>query len=145
MACLPACIRNLFTRSRKKPVRKAISQHTRMQIAFGQDYICPMCMQPLSSAWDVDHVIRLVDNGSNSPENLQVICTSCHRIKTARENSKNSKTIRGQERICTAREQGYRCAICHKKLPSVWKDHKTRIVCSPCKHKAERSSRYSRF
>ena len=112
--CIPSCIRKWFTTSDKKPVRKAISQQTRMQIAFQQDYICPMCKQPLSSAWDVDHVVRLADNGTNSPCNLQVICTSCHRIKTAKENTKNKKKV-CQERICAARNQGYKCAICHRK------------------------------
>lgn len=140
--CIPSCIWKWFTTSDKKPVRKAISQQTRMQIAFRQNYICPRCKQTLSSAWDVDHIVRLADNGTNSHCNLQVICTSCHRIKTAKENTKNKKNTKKvcQEQICSARNQGYRCAICHKRLPSVWKDHQRGVVCPPCKHKAESRS-----
>ena len=137
LCCLPPCMRRWFSRGKER--RKAISQQTRMQIAYRQGYVCPICRKSLSSAWDVDHIIRLADNGSNNPSNLQVICTSCHRIKTAKENSKDSRGPRGQERICTARSQGYKCASCKKKLPPIWKNLGSGIVCAACKN------RYTRF
>jgi len=34
---------------------------------------------------DVDHIIRKTDGGTNDPNNLQVLCANCHRLKTKRE------------------------------------------------------------
>jgi 5-methylcytosine-specific restriction endonuclease McrA len=44
---------------------------------------------------EVDHVIELAAGGDDSLENLQVLCKSCHKVKTARYNSKRMKTDRG--------------------------------------------------
>ncbi len=40
---------------------------------------------PLSSLWHLDHIIPLFQGGTNLPENLQVLCSTCHNIKTQRE------------------------------------------------------------
>ena len=138
--CIPSCLR-WFTRG-KKQRRRHIPQHLRVQIAQRQGYKCPICKKPLSAAWDLDHVVRLADDGSNDADNLQMLCTSCHRTKTSRENAKagakaGATALRGQERICVAQVQGYRCALCRKRLPSLWREHDGTIVCAPCKETAQ--------
>lgn len=44
---------------------------------------------------EVDHVIELASGGEDSIENLQVLCNSCHKAKTAKYNSKRLKGNRG--------------------------------------------------
>ena len=41
---------------------------------------------PRRSLWEVDHVIPLIDGGSHDLENLQTLCSPCHRKKSAEEN-----------------------------------------------------------
>lgn len=33
--------------------------------------------------WEVDHILEVADNGSDSHRNLQTLCTVCHRAKSA--------------------------------------------------------------
>jgi len=40
---------------------------------------------PRRSLWEVDHIVPLVDGGSHDLDNLQTLCSPCHRAKTAAE------------------------------------------------------------
>ena len=114
--------------------RKTISQATRQRIACAQGYKCPICKEQLSDAWDVDHKKRLADNGSNEESNLQVLCTRCHRTKTAIENSTDKKgTLLRQQRITIARLQGYKCAGCGETLGHVWIQSGEKVFCESCR------------
>lgn len=46
---------------------------------------CAECKRKLGAAddWDIDHVIALVNGGSDDDGNLQVLCEWCHGTKTA--------------------------------------------------------------
>lgn len=44
----------------------------------GPEYPEPWMLQ-------IDHVVPLIDGGDDSPENLQLLCESCHKAKTKRE------------------------------------------------------------
>jgi 5-methylcytosine-specific restriction endonuclease McrA len=44
---------------------------------------------------EVDHVIELDAGGDNTLENLQVLCSPCHKAKTAKYNSRRLKGTRG--------------------------------------------------
>ena len=44
---------------------------------------------------EVDHVIELDAGGDNTIENLQVLCSPCHKAKTAKYNSRRLKGTRG--------------------------------------------------
>jgi 5-methylcytosine-specific restriction endonuclease McrA len=43
---------------------------------------------------EVDHVIELAAGGDDSIDNLQVLCRECHKVKTAKYNSKRMKGSR---------------------------------------------------
>lgn len=40
---------------------------------------------PLPGCVELDHIIRVIDGGTDHPDNLQLLCPACHRIKTRRE------------------------------------------------------------
>lgn len=77
--------------------RPKIPEHTKYQILVRQafrckgvpDYTCPLLATTGglfdAAGYDMDHLIPLVFGGSTDPSNLQALCVSCHRIKTARE------------------------------------------------------------
>jgi hypothetical protein len=44
---------------------------------------------------EVDHVIELASGGEDTIDNLQVLCSACHKVKTSRYNSKRLKGDRG--------------------------------------------------
>ena len=50
-------------------------------------YRCQKCGK-LGKNLECDHVIPLVDGGTNDPSNLQALCTDCHMDKTWNENNK---------------------------------------------------------
>ena len=41
---------------------------------------------PVPSKVALDHIIPLADGGSEAPDNLQILCHSCHELKTVSEN-----------------------------------------------------------
>ena len=49
--------------------------------------LCVVCRARghIQPAHEVDHIIPLVDGGTDDADNLQAICHECHAIKTARE------------------------------------------------------------
>jgi 5-methylcytosine-specific restriction endonuclease McrA len=44
-----------------------------------------MCQKTLSAFYEIDHIIRVADGGSNHISNLRALCPECHRRKTAFE------------------------------------------------------------
>lgn len=84
-------------------VRSFPTDSTKYQILVRQafactkipNYTCPILGKLFDEAgYDIDHVLALADGGSNDISNLQALCPSCHRVKTARENRARDR-IRG--------------------------------------------------
>lgn len=58
--------------------------------------LCVLCLADgrVVSATDVDHITPLAHGGAESLDNLQCLCTPCHRHKTAREHARGKpKTV----------------------------------------------------
>lgn len=66
--------------ARKRPYRKIIAE----RLAKG---VCERCGFVAESVCqlDVDHITRRTDGGTDSIDNLWVICANCHRLKTSAE------------------------------------------------------------
>lgn len=56
--------------------------------------------KPRKSLWELDHRVPLIDGGGHELENLQTLCTPCHKRKTAEEAG-----LRGERRRSEALEQ----------------------------------------
>lgn len=77
-------VRNIF------PVPRAnIKPHVIQELMEEQESKCHLCSTDVSrgtySNSDVDHIIPLKHGGSCNKGNLQVLCVTCHRRKTALE------------------------------------------------------------
>ena len=59
----------------------------RKQIRAAGEATCAACgLRMLPSAVDIDHVIPLCAGGSDTPDNVQVLCREvCHKAKTRRD------------------------------------------------------------
>ena len=56
----------------------------------------PDCRRKIGTeAWDIDHIVPVANGGSNDDDNLQLLCASCHKRKTA----KDVRTIRKGNRV----------------------------------------------
>lgn len=64
----------------------------RQQVLQRDKYLCQVCLAlgRLTEADEVDHIIPIAKGGSDHPDNLQSICTPCHKGKTASEGGKGS-------------------------------------------------------
>jgi len=49
---------------------------------------------PRRSLWELDHIVPLIDGGSHAIDNLQTLCTPCHKQKTAAEARERSARTR---------------------------------------------------
>ena len=49
--------------------------------------LCQPCIRQgvVTRATQVDHIVQKKDGGSDAEANLQAICTTCHKAKTASE------------------------------------------------------------
>lgn len=72
--------------SGKKGVKRSVSETKKKYVASGQNWKCTNCKKQLNAWFEVDHVVRLENGGSNSVDNLVALCRECHGEKTAKEN-----------------------------------------------------------
>jgi 5-methylcytosine-specific restriction protein A len=66
---------------------------------FGANPLCVVCEKAgrLSVATDLDHIVALVNGGSNDDENFQGLCAACHVDKTAVDLGQQIKTVIGPD------------------------------------------------
>ena len=62
--------------------RRSLPSKLRKEVAFRQKYECAACGCLLPPDHEVDHVVPVALNGSDSLENLQALCRPCHLQKT---------------------------------------------------------------
>jgi|688.fasta_scaffold05266_14 hypothetical protein len=65
--------------------KRSVSESKKKYIAAKQGWKCRECSEILPATYEVDHIIRLQNGGSNEIDNLQALCPSCHRNKTMME------------------------------------------------------------
>ena len=64
------------------PTRKSLSKKTRFEVFARDSFTCQYCgNQPPKVILEVDHIIPVVDGGTNDPENLRTSCFECNRGK----------------------------------------------------------------
>ena len=56
------------------------------RIVLGNDPVCTGCKRAIAT--EVDHILRKSEGGSDGLNNLQGLCSECHKTKTLRENSR---------------------------------------------------------
>ncbi len=49
--------------------------------------LCVACKEKgrVTAATEVDHIVALVNGGTDTPENRQALCSECHEAKTRRD------------------------------------------------------------
>ena len=70
------------------PTKRSVSETKKKYVASNQNWKCKSCGDMLTHTFEVDHVVRLQNGGSNDVNNLVAMCVNCHKNKTAHENMK---------------------------------------------------------
>jgi 5-methylcytosine-specific restriction endonuclease McrA len=69
-----------------KGTKRSVSETKKKFIASRQNWKCGDCGNQLNAWFEVDHIIRLENQGSNHVDNLIALCRECHGKKTTIEN-----------------------------------------------------------
>lgn len=65
--------------------KRSVSETKKKFVASRQEWRCNDCGKQLPAWFEVDHVVRLENGGSNHVDNLVALCRDCHGKKTAME------------------------------------------------------------
>ena len=82
--------------------RKYISQTIKKTVAANQQWRCNICKNMLEETFETDHIIPLMNGGSNEQSNLQSLCPNCHRKKSLHEKRVKSTTKKTATTTATA-------------------------------------------
>lgn len=66
--------------------KRCVSETKKKYVAARQGWKCGSCQKQLPAWFEIDHTIRLDNNGTNHVDNLVAMCRDCHGEKTALEN-----------------------------------------------------------
>ena len=66
--------------------KRSVSETKKKYVASNQNWRCGKCQCQLPAWYEVDHITRLDNGGSNHINNLVALCRSCHGEKTTMEN-----------------------------------------------------------
>lgn len=66
--------------------KRCVSESKKKFVAASQDWKCKHCNDTLKAWFEVDHIVRLQNGGSNHIDNLVALCRECHGKKTMTEN-----------------------------------------------------------
>jgi hypothetical protein len=69
-----------------RTTKRSVSETKKKLIASNQSWKCGECREMLKAWFEVDHIKRLDQGGSNDIENLVALCRNCHGKKTSMEN-----------------------------------------------------------
>jgi len=91
--------------------RSSFSTSFRLSLFLERNGSCASCNTKIAAgqAWDIDHILPIALGGSNEPNNLQILCRSCHRYKTTQDDiPRIAKTKRLKAKHLGARSSAYR-------------------------------------
>lgn len=75
--------------------RTPLNQRQKEVLWNRQNGLCRACHAPLKPGqFEDDHVLALIDGGTNILGNRALTCIPCHKAKSAKEHSANSKAKR---------------------------------------------------
>ena len=77
-------IQHLVSPSRTS--KRSVSETKKKFVASNQNWKCGDCKEQLKAWFEVDHIKRLDQGGSNDVDNLVALCRNCHGKKTSMEN-----------------------------------------------------------
>lgn len=80
------CLHEYFLRSRPMYARRFIWERDQGKCAK-----CDTEVKRRYGDWDLDHIVPLIDGGSHGPENMQILCKPCHKVKTSQEAKERAK------------------------------------------------------
>jgi len=66
--------------------KRSVSETKKKYIASQQNWKCNHCKEQLTAWFEVDHIQRLDQGGTNDVQNLVALCRNCHGEKTSMEN-----------------------------------------------------------
>ena len=66
--------------------KRCVSETKKKYVAARQGWKCGKCQKQLPAWFEIDHTIRLENNGTNDVDNLVAMCRECHGEKTSLEN-----------------------------------------------------------
>ena len=69
-----------------KTTKRSVSETKKKFIASNQNWKCGECKDMLKAWFEVDHIQRLDQGGTNDVSNLVALCRNCHGKKTSMEN-----------------------------------------------------------
>ena len=78
--------RRMLNSGKKCTTKRCVSETKKKYVASQQNWHCALCKKQLPAWFEVDHIVRLADGGSNNVENLRALCRNCHGEKTSLEN-----------------------------------------------------------
>jgi hypothetical protein len=78
--------------------RRRVLPAERHAIALLFEHRCASCRVLLPAGWQLDHRVALADGGPDDAANMQPLCSHCHTLKTARENSTRTRPLLGKKR-----------------------------------------------
>jgi len=67
----------LFNAS-KKTTKRSVSGLLKKKVGANQSWKCNRCSQILDETYEVNHIVPLEEGGSNSENNLEALCRTCH-------------------------------------------------------------------
>lgn len=71
-----------YERLKMQRLKKSLSGNMKLwKIAARQDFKCAVCHQQFNSEdeWDIHHIVRRVDGGTDISSNLMILHINCHR------------------------------------------------------------------
>ena len=67
--------------------RRQLSTRARLDLFLAHKGRCASCTLPIppGKGWDIDHIIPLALGGSDTTDNMQILCRPCHGAKTTKQ------------------------------------------------------------